>query len=248
MNRQHEAELNLLDLFSHLKKRLWIIAAACAVCGLLGFVVSNFLIDPQYTATTRMYVLSRANESTVVYADIQTSTYLSNDYKILVTGQNVTEKVTEQLELNTTPEELASRITVFIPDNTRVVQISVSDKDPETAAAIANAVREVAAAQIKQITDVDAVNLVYEAKVPQSPSYPNVPRCTLLAAILGAVAAIGILSVIFVLDDSLRTEEDVERYLGLSTLSLIPDSMELGNTRNKKSAFARRRSASAQGK
>lgn len=227
MDRQHEAELSLGELFSHLKDRLWIIAAACAVCGLLGFLISGFLISPQYSAATRMYVLNRASESAVAYTDIQTSTQLSNDYQVLITGRNVTEAVIEQLALDTTAEALASRISVFIPDNTRVVQISVTDKDPEMAAAIANAVREAAAAQIRQITNMDAVSLVYEAKAPVSPSYPNIPRWALLSAILGAVAAAGSLSVRYVLDDTLRTEADVERYLGLSVLSVIPDPAEL---------------------
>ena len=77
--------------------------------------------------------------------------------------------------------------------------------------------------------DADAVNLVYEAQVPKAPSAPNVMRNTVLAAAVGLILAIAVLTVIFVLDDTIRTEEDVEKYLGLGTMGVIPVSSELSN-------------------
>ena len=82
--------------------------------------------------------------------------------------------------------------------------------------------------QIKQIMDVDAVQTVYEAEVPQEPSGPNTMKNTALAGILGLVIAVGIYVVIFIMDDTIRTEEDVTRYLGLGTLGVIPVSTEMG--------------------
>ena len=81
--------------------------------------------------------------------------------------------------------------------------------------------------QIKEIMDVDAVNVVYAAEVPSGPSSPSVMKNTMIAAILGLVAVVGVYVVIFLLDDTIRTEEDVERYLGLSTVGVIPLSNEL---------------------
>lgn len=231
MENKTEVELDLLDLFRYLKKKLWIIIAACAACALIGFVVSQLLISPKYIASSRVYVLNRTNENGVVYSDFQLSSQLLNDYKVLITGQNVTKEVIDQLKLNMTPEQLAGKINVTAPDNTRVLQINVTDTDPQRAANIANAVREVAALQIKQIMDVDAVNLVYEAEVPSEPSSPNVKRNVALAAVLGVIVTIGILAVVFVLDDTIRTEEDVERYLGLSTLGVIPDAADFTITK-----------------
>ena len=228
MERQgEEYAINLLDLFYYLKKRVLVIVAAVLVCAVAGFFVTQLFMDPQYTASTRMYVLNRSNESNVVSSDFQVSTYVLNDYKVLITGQNVTKEVIKRLDLDMKPAELAERIVVTAPDNTRVLQISITDTDPEVAADIANTVRAVAAQQIQTIMDVDAVKLVYEADVPQSPSGPNVRRNTVIAAALGLVAAVGVFAVMFVLDDTIRTEEDVERYLGLSTMGVIPMSEEL---------------------
>lgn len=236
MERQgEEYAINLLDLFYYLKKRVLVIVAAVLVCAVAGFFVTQFFMAPQYTASTRMYVLNRSNESNVVSSDFQVSTYVLNDYKVLITGQNVTKEVIEKLDLKMTPAQLAEKIVVTAPANTRVLQISITDSDPQVAADIANTVRSVASRQIQSIMDVDAVKTVYEADVPQAPSGPNVKGNTVIAAALGLIASVGILAVLFVLDDTIRTEEDVERYLGLSTMGVIPMSAELLATGTKTS-------------
>lgn len=228
MENQNEMELDLLELFHYLKKKLWLIGAAFLVCAVVGFAVSQLLMAPKYTAATRMYVLNRTSEANVVYADIQTSTYLLNDYKVLITGENVTTEVIRMLGLNDTPRQLEGKIKVTAPDNTRVLQINVTEKDPVLAADIANCVRDVAAAQIEEIMDVDAVKLVYPAAVPENPSSPNVMLNTMIAAAFGVFVSVFVLVVAFMLDDTIRTEEDVARYLGLSTLGVIPAAEELG--------------------
>lgn len=227
MENQNEMELDLLVLFYYLKKKVWMIALVCALCGALGLIVSQFLIPTKYTASTRMYVLNRTNETTVVYSDIQTSSYLLNDYKVLITGENVTKEVIKRLNLDMKPDTLEKNITVTAPDNTRVLQIDVEDTSAKMAADIANCVREVAAEQIQEIMDVDAVKLVFEADVPADPSSPNVLVNTIIAAALGMFVALFVFVIMFMVDDTIRTEEDVERYLGLGTLGVIPVSSEL---------------------
>lgn len=233
MKNQNETEIDLLELFHYLKKRLWIIAAAVGACALLGLVVSTMFMTPMYTASTRVYVLNQANDNNVAYSDFQVSSQLLNDYKVLITGQNVTREVVTELGLNMTPGQLTEKIKVTAPDNTRVLQISVTDADPQRAADIANAVREVAALQLQKIMDVDAVNLVYEAEVPTTKSSPSVKRNVMLAIAAGLVVSVGVLAIVFICDDRIRTEEDVEHYLGLSTLGVIPLSKELDKAKSQ---------------
>ena len=227
MDNQNEMEIDLLELFHYLKKKIAILMAVCLVSAVVGFVGTKLFIAPKYTAATRVYVLNRSNETTVVSSDFSLANYMINDYQVLITGQNVTKEVVKQLNLNMTHAELAGMISVTAPDNTRVLQISVTDISAQRAADIANAVRDVAVTQIKEIMDVDAVNVVYTAEVPSGPSSPSVMKNTVIAAILGLVAVVGVYVVIFLLDDTIRTEEDVERYLGLSTVGVIPLSNEL---------------------
>lgn len=235
MEYRNEMELDLRDLFYYVKKRLWVIAGAFILCAVLGFLFSTLFMTPKYEASTRMYVLNRTNETNVVYADIQTSTYLSTDYEVLITGQNVTKEVIDILKLsNMTPERLERKLEVTTVENTRVLQITVKDKDPKLAADIANCVREVAADQIQKIMDVDAVKLVYEADVPQKPASPNVMLNTMIAAVFGMFVAVFVFVLAYMTDDTIRTEEDVERYLGLSTMGVIPLSGELVATGKRK--------------
>ena len=229
MERQtEEMEIDLLELLRYLKKRIIVIIAACLVCTVVGFLGTKLFITLEYTTNTRMYVLNRSNENNMVTSDFQIATYVMNDYKALITGQNVTKEVIRQLDLNMTPEALSAKIKVTSVENTRVLQINITDKDPQKAADIANTVREVASMQIKQIMDVDAVKIVYEAEVPKVPSGPNATKNAALAGILGLVLVAGVYIVIFLLDDTIRTEEDVARYLGLGTLGVIPVSMGMG--------------------
>lgn len=229
MEKQNEIEIDLIDLLYYLKKRIWLAVAAFVLFAAVGAVFTACFMRDEYTAKTRMYVLNRTNENSISSNDYSISNYMVKDYEVLITGENVTRNVIEELKLDMTVSELAEKISVSAIDNTRVLQIVVVDNEPQRAADIANCVREISSAQIKEIMDVDAVNLVYEATAPHSKSGPSMSKNVAIAAILGVVATIGVLVVIYMMDDTIKTEEDVERYLSLSVLGVIPDSSEMGN-------------------
>ena len=229
MENQNELEIDVRELGYLLKKKLWLVSLITVVCGILGMVLSVFVMEPQYTASSRVYILNQANETALMYSDFQASTFLMRDYEVLITGRNVTKAVIEDLELDLSVKELTNIIEVTSRENTRVIQINVTHGDPQMAADIANHVREVAAEQIAKIMDVDAVKTVYAADVPENPSGPNVVMNTILAAALGFLAMMGLLVIQCMLDDAITSEEDVERYLGLSTLGIVPATKELGH-------------------
>jgi len=235
MDRQNETmEIDLMGLLGYLRKRLWILIAAAVLFGLGGYVKSAYMTTPLYKASTRMYVLNRTYDDVVVSGDFQSSNYMLNDYMGLITGQNVTKEVIERLGLkNMSPGGLSSKISVSSPEGTRILQITVTDPNPIQAAELANAVREVASEQIKEIMEADAVQLVYKADIPGGPSSPNVKRETTMACIIGVVLAAVVLTAIYLLDDTIRTEEDVEKWLGLSVIGVIPVSTELNNSSAK---------------
>ena len=227
MEKRKEIEIDVIDLLFYLRKKILLILAVTILCGVVGYAVTKVLIEPKYTASTRVYVLNRSNENMVVYSDYQISTQMLSDYKVLITGRNVTKEVVERLGLEISSAELSQRITVSAPEGTRFVQISVVDTNPERAAKIANMVREIASVQIQKLMDVDAVNLVYEAEVPNAPSAPNVTMYTFTFAVIGLMVMLLILMVVYLSDDAIHTEEDVNRYLKLSVLGVIPMSEEL---------------------
>lgn len=227
MEKQNEIEIDLIDLLFFLKKKIWVVVAAFVLFAALGAGYTTFFVKDTYTAKTRMYVLNRTYESGPVSSDYNISDYMIEDYKVLITGENVAKEVIKTLDLKISASQLASKVSVEAINDTRVLQIKVVDTDPQRAADIANCVREVAGEQLKEIMDLDAVNLVYEAEVPKGKSGPSLTRNTAVAAILGVVIAVAVLVVIYVLDDTIRTEEDVERRMGLSVLGVIPVSPEM---------------------
>lgn len=238
--QREELEIDLLDLFFYLKKKFFVIVAAIVLLAVAGAAYTTFFMPAEYTAKTRMYVLNRSSESSISSSDYSISNYMIKDYEVLITGQNVASEVINRLKLDMEVNQLTSKISVSAIENTRVLQIVVVDTMPQRAADIANCVRLVASEQIKQIMAVDAVNLVYEAEVPTEKSGPSLTKNTALAAIIGAILSVGVLVVVYLMDDTIRTDEDVTRYLGMSTLGIIPLSKEMaalgnmGATNDKK--------------
>lgn len=229
-----EITIDLTELFMTLWSKAHIIILSGILLGLLAFVGTKLFITPMYTSTTKFYVLTKTTESgNVTYSDLQTGSQLTKDYAELVKSRPVLEEVVSVLNLDMDTQELADKITVTTPTDTRVMSINVEDAQPKQARDIADAVRQAVGIQIQEIMDVDSVKTVEEANLPDSPSSPSVMRNTLIGAILGILISAGIIILVFMLDDTVKTPEDVETYLGLNVLASIP-IYDGANTKNKK--------------
>ena len=242
-NKNEEIEINLGEIFAVLLHKIWIIILATVVCGAVAFLYSFFIITPQYESTTKVYILNKQSGSSVTYSDVQLSSTLSKDYEQLVTSRYVIEGVISKLNLDDTYEELAARVSASNTDETRIIAITVTDPDPEQAQKIANAVRDLAAQHITQVMDIEAVNVVDNANLPDSPVSPSVPKWTLIGVAIGMIVSIAVIVIQHLLDDSIKSSEDIEKYLGISTLAVIP--MNEGEQTDQQS---RRRSPRSSGK
>lgn len=242
-NKNEEIEINLGEIFAVLLHKIWIIILATVVCGAVAFLYSFFIITPQYESTTKVYILNKQSGSSVTYSDVQLSSTLSKDYEQLVTSRYVIEGVISKLNLDDTYEELAARVSASNTDETRIIAITVTDPDPEQAQKIANAVRDLAAQHITQVMDIEAVNVVDNANLPDSPVSPSVPKWTLIGVAIGMIISIAVIVIQHLLDDSIKSSEDIEKYLGISTLAVIP--MNEGEQADQQS---RRRSPRSSGK
>ena len=226
MKKEVELEIDLWDLMLHMMKKSKSILAVALLCAVLALMV-GCLLPSEYTASTRIYVLNRERGLDISYSDYQVADQMLADYKVLITGANVTQEVIEKLELPMTKDELEKMIRLEAPKDTRFLEISITSKDPVQAVAIANAVREVACAEIQRIMDVEAVNLVYEAEMPQEPSGPPLLKITLISGAAAMCLMMMYHAFRYVMDDSIRTEEDVEAQLGLHVLAVIPSSEKI---------------------
>lgn len=215
-------EIDVLYLLRKLWRKKFFITFLALAFGTVALVGSIFFIKPKYASTTRIYVVSKTADN-ITTQDLQAGSYLVNDYKEIITSNEVLSAVIEQEKLAMPVSELASMITVMIPTDTRVISISVEDTNAKKAAELANTIREIAADKIKAVTKVDDVTTLEAAEVATAPSSPNVKRNMVLGLALGAaLAVVGILTV-EILNDRVRRPEDVEEVMGLTLLGLVPD-------------------------
>lgn len=218
-----ELTIDLGELFSVLWNKIYIIILAGIVLAFAAFAYTQLFITPMYTSTTSMYMLVKSNgETGITSGDLQTGTQLTQDYMELTKSRTVMEKVIAALNLDMTVGELSGCITTSNTENTRIMTIAVENEDPELARDIADALRQTASNEIVDIMGIEAVNTIEEANLPTSPSSPSVMKNTALGGILGLVLSAGIIIVLFLLDDTIKTPDDVENYLGLNVLTSIP--------------------------
>lgn len=216
-----EMEIDLLELFYVLMNKLWIII----LCGVVGAVVAfsgtKLLITPQYTASSMIYILSETTSITSL-ADIQLGASLAEDFIVIGKSRPVIERVIRQLDLETNYEELASTISIVNKTDTHILTISVTNPDPELAADISNTLAENIKEQIADIMGTEEPNTVEEAVVPTKPSSPSTMKNTLMGGALGVLLVSAVIILLHLLDDTIKNEEDVKKYLGLNTLAAIP--------------------------
>lgn len=241
-----EIEIDIGHILSILWEKILIIIATGLIVGLAGFLASKFLITPKYESETKLYVLNRANDSATTLSDVQLSTQLTKDYQILVTSAPVINQVIKELGLNMKASELASSISVDTPSDTRVLQITVTSDDPQMAKRIADKVAKVSSQKICDIMKIEQVNVIEEGSISDEPAVDTVRRWTLIGLALGIVLSCAIIIVKSMLDDTVKTTEDVEKYFELSTLAVIPISEEMDDgvgksKKNKKNKKKRKR-------
>lgn len=225
-NEQDEIEIDLVQIAKVLMSKIVVILAAGILLGIVALFVSKVILTPKYESTSKLYIINRQNEGQTTYSDIQSSTQLVKDYKVLVTSTPVVEKVISTLALDRTIEKLVEQITVSIESDSRVLEIKVIDQDPYTAKYITDALADISSDQITTVMKIEGVNVIEYGRVATTAAQPNTGRNVLIATMLGILISCAAVVIAYVMDDSIKSSDDIERYLGLSTLSLIPLSDE----------------------
>lgn len=217
-----EIEIDLGELIGLLLSRAPLIIITAILFGILAFSYAKLMITPQYRSTTSIYVINQQASDTVNTSDLQAGLLLTNDYVNMITSRSVLEKVVNSMNLDYGYGTLRGKLSVASTSNTRIIDITVEDPDPYEAKRLADAIREAATEKILSVMAIDAINVFEEGNIAQSPSSPNVKRITLIGFAAGFLLAAALVILNYLLNDSVRTPDDVEKYLGLSTLGSIP--------------------------
>lgn len=229
---QEEDTIDLGRLFFAVRKKIWLILVVglLGACGAAGY--TKFFVTPTYTSTSTMLVLTK--ETTLAsLADLQLGSQLTKDYTVLINSRPVLEQVIENLDLDTDYKTLRESITIDNPVDTRILTLSVVQSDPEMAKAVVDELAKVSSTYIGDKMEVTAPKIVEEGEFPVYKTSPNMRKNVMLGFLVGAVLIAGIVVVLELLDDTVKNEDDIERYLGIPTLAVVPD-VGVGKKNRKK--------------
>lgn len=220
-----EVEIDLLELVHALLRKWWMILIGGIVGGVAMFLVTSFLITPMYESSAMLYILNKTTSVTSM-ADIQIGSALSSDFQVIATSKPVIDSAIQKIEQEQgrkfTRKEITDSLTVSNIDDTRLLKISVEHADPEVACMIANAVADATASQMAEIMKSDPPTLAEKAEVSKLPVSPSLMKNTVLGILIGVLVVCGVLIVLFLMNDHIKTEEDVEKYLGVPTIVTLP--------------------------
>ena len=217
-----EIEIDLLELLYVLRKNI-IMIILCALLGTAVFGAYSFLIaKPVYESTSKIYILTQSTSLTS-FADIQISSSLAKDYEEMLYSRPVVLQVKKNLNLDYEYEELKNMLSISNPADTRCLNLSIQSNDPEEAANIANEFATVSKRQIAEIMDTDEPTIYEKAVVSDDPVKPEKMKNMMIGFLLGLIIACAVVIVRYMLNDSIKSEEDIEKFLGLNTLAAIPN-------------------------
>lgn len=218
---EKQGEIDLSDLIKAVWHRFWLVILALLIGGAAAFSVATYLITPQYQATATIYIFSKTTSITSL-ADLQIGSQLTQDFQIIAKTRDVIENVILELNLDTTYAQLAKNVSVVNPSSSHMLQVTVVDTDPERAAAISNKLSDKLRDQIAEIMNTDRPSVVQRATVPKNQSSPDVQNMTAMGAMLGALLAVALICVRHLMDDTIKSSDDVHRFLNLDVLAEFP--------------------------
>ena len=235
-----EMEIDLLELLAYYRGRLiWIVLgflAGALAAGLITF----YLITPQYTATSKMYMVSSSSQSVVDLTDLNIGQSLSKDYVELLKTRPIIESVIEEQGLDYNYTELLSMLSMSTVSDTRIIAIRATSKDPEEAMNIANALADKGVKELPKLMETPQPHIAEYAIIPINPSSPSLSRNVMIGALLGMIVILGILTIRFLMDDTFKYAEDIEREFGVMPLTVIPEG-KIEGAENDRRVKAKRR-------
>ena len=223
-----EMEIDLLELLAYYRGRLiWIVLgflAGALAAGLITF----YLITPQYTATSKMYMVSSSSQSVVDLTDLNIGQSLSKDYVELLKTRPIIESVIEEQGLDYNYTELLSMLSMSTVSDTRIIAIRATSKDPEEAMNIANALADKGVKELPKLMETPQPHIAEYAIIPINPSSPSLTKNIMIGALIGMIIMLGLFTIQFMLDDTFKTADDIEREFGVIPLTVIPEGKITG--------------------
>lgn len=226
---EEEVEISLEEILEVLKKNWKILTVVTVLAAFVGLAVNLFVLPPSYTASSRLYIMNTTQsasyngEGAVTASDLNSSLMLSKDYAEILKSDRVTKAAARRMGLLNLNDYA---ISVNTASDTRMIKIVVTGTDQKGVAKLANILTEEFTACVQQILHMDNVTVIDTATVPSAPSGPAKAKNTLLCALVGFFIAAGFAFLRYFMDTTIKSSDDIQRYLDLPVLARIPDYTE----------------------
>ena len=216
-----ETEIDLIELVQQFARHIRLILLLTVLGALLSAAYTFWMVTPIYESTAKMYILNSSG-SIVNLSDLQIGSYLANDYMEFFKTREVHQTVASNLGLHYSVSQMQSMLTVENPKDTRMLYITVKSPDPKEAAAMANEYAAVAIKYIASTMATEEPNMMSTPIEAKAPSSPSKTKNIAIGLVLGLLLALGWITVRFLLDDKVKTVDDIRKYTALSVLAVVP--------------------------
>lgn len=222
-------ELDIKEIFYVFVKNIKLIIIVAVISAALGLLYTSFAVRPMYRSSTSL-VLSKSNSTnngaeqntSITQSDLLLNQKLVSTYSEIIKSRSVVNEVINNLKLDTTFEALSSNISVASKKDTELLEITVSYRDPNLAAGIANNLAEVFKVRVKEIYQIDNVSVIDVAEINQTPYNINMAKTAIIFMFVGVFIVCGILFLKLYFNNTISSAEDVERILNLPVLTIVP--------------------------
>ena len=223
MENEEYDTIDLLEVLNAVRQHIAVLILCTLATAIAGFVITHFLITPQYESSALMIVNTRQDTTSTVTSDqINSATKLVSTYSIIIKSDTVLQQVIDDLGLSLSYSDLKGRVTVSAVDDTQVMKITVRSNNPEWARQVCDGITAVSPDVILEAVEAGSVKVISQASYSDVPVSPNIKKNTMLGAMVGLVLCLGVILLQVILDNKINTEEDVAKYLDMTVVGVIP--------------------------
>lgn len=232
-------ELDLRELFEMFWNKKIKIILIVAIFAVIGVIYSIGFVVPEYTAFTKLVLAGQSSDPTgntteaITTTDLTINSKLVGTYSELVTSNDVVRQVITNTGINISEEALKSSIEVSSVEDTDVIKISVTNQNPTYATKLTNETAKAFMEKVAEIYNINNVHVVDEAEEPQSPSNVNHLKDVVIFTFIGVVIAVGYVLIANMLDNTIKTREEVERLYKVPVIAEIPLNITEKGGKNK---------------
>ena len=217
--------MELKQLLTMLRKNFLFIIFVPILLSVITAVISTFFMTPVYETSSTLYIINQKSfsEDPLTYEEILRNQQLVKDYMELIKSKIIIRTALEELKIqDITPNELSNRVTVSSKNDTRILELKVEDRYPVRCMELSNKICEVFIKKAIDLAKINNISIVDVAEVPTSPVKPKPFLYTVLTFLISILIILAIFYLLELINETIKTSEDIETYLELSVLGTIP--------------------------